>query len=66
MEQTICPQRDMEAYPESHAYGLIEIINVPDKLVFNGDIGIQIADDGRMWICRDGIALIRFKPERIK
>lgn len=26
-------------------------------------IGIQIADDGRIWICVDGQALIRFKPK---
>jgi len=28
-----------------------------------GVLGIQIAKDGRVWICLDGIALIRFKPK---
>ena len=27
-----------------------------------GDFGIQIAKDGRVWICIDGVAFIRFKP----
>ena len=27
-----------------------------------GDFGIQIAEDGRVWICIDGVAFIRFVP----
>jgi len=26
------------------------------------DLGIQVSSDGRIWICVDGAALIRFKP----
>ena len=26
------------------------------------DFGVQIAKDGRVWICIDGISLIRFSP----
>ena len=26
------------------------------------DFGIQISIDGRVWICIDGVAFIRFKP----
>lgn len=27
------------------------------------DFGIQIATDGRVWVCINGIAFLRFKPE---
>ena len=30
--------------------------------VIKGDFGIQIAEDGRVWICINGIAFIRFTP----
>lgn len=49
-------------YPETHQVGLISIENLPDKKAFTGDIGIQIASDGRIWVCIDGLAFIRFKP----
>lgn len=26
------------------------------------DLGIQIAKDGRVWLCIDGIAFVRFTP----
>lgn len=26
------------------------------------DVGVQIATDGRIWICVDGAAFLRFKP----
>lgn len=26
------------------------------------EVGIQIAEDGRIWLCVDGQAFIRFKP----
>jgi hypothetical protein len=26
------------------------------------EVGIQIAEDGRIWICVDGQSFIRFKP----
>ena len=26
------------------------------------DIGIQIAEDGRIWICINGVSFLRFKP----
>jgi len=26
------------------------------------DIGIQTSEDGRIWLCVDGVAFIRFKP----
>jgi len=29
---------------------------------FEGDFGIQIAEDGRVWVCLDGVSFIRFTP----
>lgn len=31
--------------------------------MFKGDFGIQVAKDGRVWVCINGIAFIRFKPD---
>ena len=30
-----------------------------------GDFGIQIARDGRVWICIDGVAFLRFNPKLV-
>ena len=53
----------MKEYPESHQYGIISIENMPSNNHLEGDIGIQIAKDGRIWVCINGIAFIRFKPK---
>lgn len=26
------------------------------------DVGLQVADDGRIWLCVNGMAFLRFKP----
>ncbi|KKN42418.1 hypothetical protein LCGC14_0713590 [marine sediment metagenome] len=64
----------MKTYPESHQQGtiLIENVAIVTRSVeesplqtgyhLSGDIGIQIAKDGRIWVCIDGIAFIRFSP----
>ncbi len=46
--------------PEIHQEGLLTI----EKKVESGiyDLGIQIAKDGRIWICVNGEAFIRFNP----
>jgi hypothetical protein len=50
-------------YPETHQKGLLSIEKMPNNKVYSFvDFGIQIADDGRVWICVDGEAFIRFKP----
>ena len=36
--------------------------NGTENRVIKGDFGIQIAQDGRVWICIDGIAFVRFTP----
>jgi len=47
---------------EIHCTGIISIENIPERMV-QGTLGIQIAEDGRVWICVNGIALLRFKPK---
>lgn len=53
----------MKEVKETHQKGLISIENIPDQRSFIGDLGIQIAKDGRVWVCINGIAFLRFKPE---
>ena len=51
---------------ETHSQGIISIENIPDeKLIKSGDLGIQISDDGRVWICINGLAFLRFRPLKI-
>ena len=57
----------VKEYKETHWQGRISIENKSmildrDLNFIDGDIGIQIAKDGRIWVCIDGIAFIRFKP----
>ena len=57
----------MKEYPETHQKGTISLENMPEEFksgrgFMQGDFGIQIAGDGRAWVCIDGIAFIRFKP----
>ena len=52
----------MKAYPETHQQGLITIEQNINSGGLIGDFGIQVAKDGRIWICINGIATIRFKP----
>lgn len=57
----------MKRYPETHQQGTIsienaELLDIPNKTYFQGDFGVQIAEDGRVWICIDGIAFVRFSP----
>jgi len=54
----------MKAYPEQHAKGTIFIENVPDSSVIKGDIGVQVAVDGRIWVCINGLAFLRFSPHK--
>jgi len=71
MEEVGCPfcsvcgvemKKDVEFLPEFHQRGYISFeqnINMGGCIT---DIGIQIGPDGRIWICVNGIALIRFNP----
>jgi hypothetical protein len=53
----------MKEYPETHQVGSITIDKIPRSLRIKGDLGIQIAEDGRVWICINGESFMRFRPE---
>ena len=63
----------MRAYPETHQKGTVSVENLSLVLGFplntgttvlkDADIGVQIAKDGRVWVCINGIGFIRFKPK---
>lgn len=56
----------MKELKETHQQGTISIENLELHLAnhkaktWKGDFGIHIASDGRIWICLDGIAFLRF------
>jgi hypothetical protein len=59
--------------PATHCTGMVTIENIDQikemvtadyESIFKADLGIKISDDGRVWICVNGVALLRFKPRR--
>ena len=52
----------MKSYPETHQKGFMSIEQDLKKLSKIVDFGIQIAEDGRIWICINGQSAIRFNP----
>jgi len=56
----------IKPYEELHQQGLISIENMPESHLMEGDLGIQIARDGRIWVCINGSAFLRFKPNKEK
>jgi hypothetical protein len=54
----------VKEYKETHQQGIVEfnipIIPVTEEV----DFGIQIAKDGRVWVCVNGHSAIRFKPTK--
>lgn len=55
----------VKEYRETHQHGYITLENMEQfgKLtVLQADLGVQIARDGRVWICINGIAFLRFTP----
>lgn len=56
-------------YPETHQNGRVDVHNrdlIDAALATGGevDFGVQIAWDGRVWVCVNGMAFLRFKPAR--
>lgn len=52
----------VEPYEVLHQEGSMSVeMDIP-KGNHIGDVGIQIARDGRIWLCYNGQAFIRFKP----
>lgn len=52
----------MKPYEETHQDGYLSIEQDLLTGLKECDFGIQIAKDGRVWVCIDGIALLRFRP----
>lgn len=55
----------IKPYEETHMDGIIHLENNPfieGQYGIKGDFGIQVAEDGRAWVCIDGIAFLRFMP----
>ena len=54
-------------YPETHQRGsVVQDSEFPKNNRTNVDFGIQIAEDGRVWICINGKSFIRFAPKKSK
>lgn len=54
----------MKEYPETHKCGFISIDREIKLGIVRGDLGIRISQEGRIWVCIDGISFLRFRPER--
>lgn len=69
------PYNKIQQYEETHQSGCIILENLDmireltesksltDTSHILGDIGIQISGDGKIWVCINSIAFIRFKPD---
>lgn len=58
----------MREIKEFHQTGVLSIEN---REMFSNvenpcDVGLQVSFDGRIWLCVNGIAFIRFKPIKDK
>ena len=54
----------IKEYKETHMDGIISLENNPFTAVpfIQGDFGIAVAEDGRVWVCINGVSFIRFTP----
>lgn len=54
----------MKEYPEVHQTGHVTLENTHmfATVMRDVDLGVQIAKDGRVWICINGVAFLRFSP----
>ena len=59
---------EVEEFHQSGSLGICNFKEVIDRLrdaAAHGirvDVGLQVSMDGRIWLCVDGMAFIRFKP----
>lgn len=54
--------------PETHQFGHLSVENLELIRMMDlesCDVGLQTSADGRIWICVNGIAFLRFKPARV-
>ncbi len=53
-------------YKETHMDGTMLLEKIPEEFeqqrMMHCDFGIQIAEDGRVWICINGVSFLRFSP----
>jgi hypothetical protein len=56
----------MKEYKETHQQGFITFEKEMKVGYMDADVGIQIAEDGRIWLCINGEAAIRFRPKNTK
>lgn len=63
----------IDPYSEVHQQGSLGITNHKEVLHELGlaagqggqvDVGLQVAEDGRIWLCVNGLAFLRFKPDQ--
>lgn len=40
-----------------------EMISKDFESIINVDVGLQISKSGNLWVCINGVALLRFKPK---
>jgi hypothetical protein len=64
----------MREVPETHQRGLLSLENLDQVIPFidttkqgtvyfiDTDVGLMTSEDGRIWICINGLAFLRFKP----
>jgi hypothetical protein len=55
--------------PETHIHGHCSVENleaIQEMNLQDCDFGYQVAHDGRVWVCINGVAFLRFKPDRSK
>lgn len=57
-------ENKFSTYPETHAFGFLSLENLDLVKQNPCDLGIQIADDGRVWLCVNGVSLVRFSPHK--
>jgi len=41
---------------------VIEVLQLAHKVEGTVDVGLQVSAEGRIWLCVNGTAFIRFKP----
>lgn len=59
------PDKFVSGFPEYHQQGLVTVHNqdlINEMDLHDCDLGVQIAPDGRVWVCVNGVAFLRFKP----
>jgi hypothetical protein len=54
----------MKGFDELHMEGSLLVDADIAKSDLDCDIGISIGADGRVWICKNGQSLLRFKPNK--